>query len=597
MKDDCLGFGKMTDDNLLLVGISILGFGYLAYYMMDNSEQSATQLYEMKQLEAIKQKYIESCAYLDHGTRLLDDVQKGIDPNIDAMQNLLTVIPLDMRYFSDVMKEFPDFDITKQLREEELTKDLRTLYEALMAVRDAGKTQTVVRGPKMAITSEANPFQSVPSSPSLTHAWSTNADLQDLRDQDRNRISKLDGLERLTAEREFAAAQQRHASNVDLTRSDGEASFQQGRTISAAIQSRQENSTLDIVMARMDRIQEKMERTDEIGEIKSPPSAQTAAKEALAKIGLNSGRKLSLAAQKVQINPQMLQSARKRISDQDDRLQNAIRTGIPRPKARLSDSGFESEPDDEDPIELRKREDLFADIPTDAPPPKRPRSPRQSMDFTDLSAEVVLSPASQGKPPRLSRQFVDISEEVVLSPPKRFEPNVGQYNQMQNSKRLIDGIATIKWPGALPKVPVLLGGLTAGGGIMERVPSTELLKDIYTQYRELSGEGRIGTKRSAFRKWQSEFKFYSVKGNEIKTYSDFWKFAQLRRYYRKGKKYKGKMVAPQRDFGSDPKMKVTFEFFMDVEEYFANLVGVELPIDHKPQDIPNPYKADEDILL
>ena len=44
-------------------------------------------------------------------------------------------------------------------------------------------------------------------------------------------------------------------------------------------------------------------------------------------------------------------------------------------------------------------------------------------------------------------------------------------------------------------------------------------------------------------------------------------------------------------------MKVTFEFFMDVEEYFAKIVGVELPIDHKPQDIPNPYKADEDILL
>ena len=57
------------------------------------------------------------------------------------------------------------------------------------------------------------------------------------------------------------------------------------------------------------------------------------------------------------------------------------------------------------------------------------------------------------------------------------------------------------------------------------------------------------------------------------------------------------MVAPQRDFGSDPKMKVTFEFFMAVEEYFSKIVGVQLPNDHKPQDIPNPYKADEDILL
>ena len=154
-------------------------------------------------------------------------------------------------------------------------------------------------------------------------------------------------------------------------------------------------------------------------------------------------------------------------------------------------------------------------------------------------------------------------------------------------KTLIDGVNTIKWPGDLPPVPRALGGKGARPGIMQDVPATQLLLYVHGYYEKIRTAKDTGQKYGIMTTFQSNFKF----DHNGDIYTNFVDFAQLRRFYMLGRRYKNLLVAPQTS--GIYLMKETFEFYMAVEEIFANMIGISLSINQpKPPPVFKPIDPD-----
>ena len=147
------------------------------------------------------------------------------------------------------------------------------------------------------------------------------------------------------------------------------------------------------------------------------------------------------------------------------------------------------------------------------------------------------------------------------------------------NKTLIDGVNTIKWPGALPPVPRALGGRGARPGIEQDVPATQLLLYVHGYYEKIRTEKDTGQKYGIMTTFQSNFKF----DHNGDIYTNFVDFAQLRRFYMLGRRYKNLLVAPQTS--GIYLMQETFDFYMAVEQIFANMIGISLSI-NRPQPLP-----------
>jgi hypothetical protein len=148
------------------------------------------------------------------------------------------------------------------------------------------------------------------------------------------------------------------------------------------------------------------------------------------------------------------------------------------------------------------------------------------------------------------------------------------YGVERNNKKLIEGVDTISWPGALPRVPYSLGG-TTGGNIAKEMPASRLLLYIYGYEKRIDRaikDSKQGSANMLLAEFQSNFRFETADGL---VYTNFQDFAQLRRFYRTGRKYKNKQVATQTS--GIHLMKDTFDFYMGVEEALARKVGTFLP--------------------
>lgn len=129
------------------------------------------------------------------------------------LHTILEVLPADMQYFSLLEQSHSDLPIIRDFREMELIPKLRTLYEALIDIRDSEKGSRLVSAdPKLSMTLPKwnQTVGSLQPSPSAMHAWASSGEAQATRNRQQFLLSQLEGGERQAAEIELQAAHQRN---------------------------------------------------------------------------------------------------------------------------------------------------------------------------------------------------------------------------------------------------------------------------------------------------------------------------------------------------------------------------------------------------
>jgi hypothetical protein len=387
----------MKDDDLFLVAIALIGFGYLSYVIADNSEFTTTQLSQNAQLKAIQDKYKETCIIITSGEHILKSVAVGEEFEMTELHTILEVLPADMQYFSLLEQSHSDLPIIRDFREMELIPKLRTLYEALIDIRDSEKGSRLVSAdPKLSMTLPKwnQTVGSLQPSPSAIHAWASSGEAQATRNRQQFLLSQLEGGERQAAEIELQAAHQRNDQNTSLAQSEQDKQYQEAKSIHDQSAHQKEDLFGDIEQAKRD---EDIAKVDGHIEHKIPETpAQGIAQEALEKIGMGTGGRMMDLARSSEIPDgiALIQEGMKALDDKENRLQDAMGYG---------------------------NDDRRPQTPNTTPPKRRDSA------FTDPSSPDVIQIQKGGEPVK----------KRPLTPPL---PPIAEFNEIQNPKRLIDGL-------------------------------------------------------------------------------------------------------------------------------------------------------------
>ena len=293
----------MNENYIVAAAVIIVG-GFLCYTVMDSSEQNATTLNDLANLEHIKQKYIEVCKFIQQGERIFDEMKRGRQVEVDRVRQFILRIPTDMHYFSQVRATYPEFDICKQIERDDLVgkldamnramnkyiehfkgavrqeqfknemnagqanmkhliQDTRGTYQTQTFIPDWDQTTPAQQPPPLEpkIEPGAQSMEIVPyagagerNDPIDIAGWTSPAELEAMRQDANNQVAQLRGADKQLAQAELDAAHQKHAQNLQGMRLDAAKDKAEAAKLHTAQLAAVEKKTRDAEQAKLDAV-------------------------------------------------------------------------------------------------------------------------------------------------------------------------------------------------------------------------------------------------------------------------------------------------------------------------------------------------------